>query len=153
MHLGPTQPLANTHGAATAPAGAAANSSRSLSLSRIPPYMWAGAGVVALVALVAGLARAAEPSGRADSRTQVAVKTFIRSARQCCAHAGNSALGRAERLSHARSGLAYTSAAQTLLPSAQDIDAVCGVRFGELQSQLRRHEASNAAPVSTYTAT
>jgi hypothetical protein len=111
-------------------------------LESVPPFMWVGAGVVALVGIVAGLARAAESTAALDASSQQAVRTCMRNARKCCAAASNTQLSSAQRLAEAEAGLAYVTAARALAPSDTQLGQLCGFRPQEVREMLMFHRRS-----------
>ncbi len=106
----------------------------------VQPYMWASIGVVVLVAVIAGLARAAHSSdkqltGSACTTVTHFIDSAVRSA--CQAEQDGQPI---QQLSDAQFGLAYVNCSRLLAGSDELLEGVTNTRIGELHAALKTQQ-------------
>ena len=112
-------------------------------LKRVPVQVWVGVAVIATVAVVAGLARAAKPPAPAlTGKSLAAARGLLASATQLSKQAEQDQDVH-QRRKDIYTGLAYVSAAR-FLASDSVLEARCGVRVDELVATLKAQEQQAA---------
>ena len=102
----------------------------------IQPFVWVSVATVALVAVVAGIARATDPNPiKLSSKERFGIQQLIDNARTMSKQAEQDA-DLTQRLTDICFGLAYVNSAR-LLATDLVIEDVCGVKVDELYSTLR----------------
>ena len=110
---------------------------------KVPTYVWTSAGLVVLVALVAGLAKASETSTK--TAPDAIAKQLIESAKTALTAARQDA-NMVQKLADAINGLAYISSAKMLTSSDGNLEELTRINVRDLQAMLRseQQEAQDA---------
>lgn len=112
-------------------------------LAQVPSPVWVAIAVVALVAVVSGLARAA------GSRTTPASPMYVRQLLEAAveyARKSEQDGASAHRLRDAHYGLAYVNAARALRLSDAELERLSGVRIADLVAKLRAVASQREPP-------
>lgn len=114
--------------------------------ARVPPLVWVAIATVALVAVVAGLARAA--SSRATLASPLYTRQLLEAAAEYARKSEQDGAS-AHRLRDAHYGLAYVNAARALRLSDAELERISGVRVADLVATLRaaQSQAQQDAPL------
>ena len=103
---------------------------------QVPGPVWVTVVTIVLLALVAGLARAAAPSKHSlGGKSLTTAKELLESAKQLARQAAQDVEPR-QRTRDVDTGLAYVAAARFLAPDAV-LESKCGVKVDELAATLR----------------
>lgn len=105
-------------------------------MSGVPSVVWVSLGTIAVTALVAGLARAAEPNAsKLNGKALVAVQQYVENAVKLSKQAEQDA-DLTQRLTDICFGIAYINAARAMASDAV-LEQKTGVKVDEIHSTLR----------------
>lgn len=105
-------------------------------MGAVPTVLWVSLGTIAVTALVAGLARAAEPqASKLNGKALVAVQQYVENAVKMSKQAEQDA-DLTQRLTDVCFGIAYVNAARAMASDAV-LEQKCGVKIDEVHSTLR----------------
>jgi Tfp pilus assembly protein FimT len=109
-----------------------------MQVKRVPPYVWVCLVVVVLVALVAGLGKAAGTDGTPNRDLNRAQQLITSAAAYAKAAAQDTVASK--KLTDADYGLAYVNAARLLARSDEALERVSGINVEELHATLRAEQ-------------
>ena len=106
------------------------------SVKKVPSAVWATLGIVVMVAVVAGLARAASPpSTQLTGKSLASARELLQSAKQLAKQAAQDVDAR-QRHRDIDTGLAYIAAARFLAPDSV-LEQRCAVKVDELYATFK----------------
>lgn len=118
-------------------------------LNRVPLYVWVAVAVLALVAVVAGLARAAMPAGdKLTTGSTAALKRLVQQAARLATQIQQDA-SVTQQLMDANFGLAYINAARVFGVSGATLDTITGTNVQELEAALRVQQRAALDAIGT----